>query len=321
MLHNTARERIQVVLDSVLLFRDGLNDELDQACSMITRATNVVTCGVGKSGFVARKLAATLTSISRPAVFMHPTDALHGDIGVVRDSDVVIVVSKSGETRELIQLCNHIKSRNATIVSVTGNSNSTVATLSTVHIIAPCVSEIDSNNVVPSTSVLVAMLAGDILTMGVQSLMGSDPANFLRNHPAGAIGALSSSVGSSMSSGADIPVVGEGTPLIDAIVQMTAKSLGCVVVVSRELKLVGIITDGDIRRTVENLCDVTTLSVEHVMTKSPIAISPVASLLDALNCMEQPNRQISVLPVVAPNSTLVGVIRLHDIMLRQFSYG
>jgi len=281
----------------------------------IADARKVVVTGVGKSGIIGRKIAATFSSIGIPSVFIHPVDALHGDIGIVSAGDVVLMLSKSGATEELCRLVPYLKSRSVYSISIVGNIDSELARESDVVINGYVTREACPLNIAPTTSALVALAIGDALTVCVMKLKQISIEDFSRQHPLGQIGkTITLKVSDVFHKGSDFPHINENATFKEAIFEISQKGLGCVCIISDEAELKGIITDGDIRRALHKNDDLSILNVNDVMTHNPITVSENALLREALDTMEKRPSQISVLPVVDTDGKCTGVLRLHDIV-------
>ncbi len=294
-------------------------DEVMRAVSFICSAKGkVVVLGVGKSGIIAQKIAATMTSTGTEAVAIHPTDAMHGDLGYVSSNDVAIAISNSGETDELLALLPHLKHRQVPIIAIVGNLKSTLARKAGAVLNATIQKEAGYLNLAPTTSTSVALALGDALAVAVMRAKGINAEDFAFNHPAGRLGKrLTLRVADLMHSGSDNPTVLPTASWIEVVSVLSEKSLGAVNVVDSEGNLLGIITDGDVRRIVQRVkpSDLEHLSAERMMTKNPITISAERLAVDALDMMENRPSQISVLPVVDGKKS-VGLIRIHDIVRR-----
>jgi arabinose-5-phosphate isomerase len=277
----------------------------------------VVLTGIGKSGFIARKIAATLTSTGTRAVFLHASDALHGDLGILDKSDVVLLVSNSGETDEVIAMLPYLKHRNVPLISIVGNLASTLAGNSDVVLDASVDKETCPFNLAPTASTTVALAIGDALALTVMQIKGLTLEDFALNHPAGRLGKrLSLKVSDLMHSGDRNPILSPATSWLEVVSSITRGGLGAVNVVNDELVLVGIITDGDLRRVIQksNPADLINLSAESFMTQNPVTVSPNELAYTALQVMENRPSQISVLPVIDTNHLCVGLLRLHDLV-------
>lgn len=294
---------------------EALDERFAEAVSVLAQANKVLVSGVGKSGIIARKIAATLSSVGTPAVVLHPVEALHGDMGIVQEGDAAILLSKSGTTAELITLLPFLRRKAITIIGIVGNKDSWLARQVDICVDAHIEQEACSLNLAPSASTTVALALGDALALSLMQYKGFGVTDFASTHPLGQLGKnLTLSVNEVMHKNDYLPVVQWGRNFREALIEMTAKALGCVCVVDDTGRLCGIITDGDVRRTLQQNEDIRHLLVEQVMTASPVAISPESLLGEALALMEEREKQISVLPVVASDNRCVGVIRVHDII-------
>ena len=292
--------------------------EVDRAVGLLTECRGrVIVVGMGKSGIVARKIAATLTSTGTAAIYVHPTDALHGDLGIVGPGDVAIVISNSGETDEIVSILPHLKHRRVPIVAVLGNLQSTLARYADALLDASVSKEADPFNLAPTTSTTVAQAIGDALAMTVMKANGVSMEAFALNHPAGRLGKrLTLRVRDLMAGAARNPTVGPDAIWLDIIAAVSRGGLGAVTVVEPDGRLVGLITDGDLRRAIQafGVAGLDRVRAGQVMTSSPIVVSPDALAYDALQLMENRPSQISVLPVVDDARRSIGLIRVHDIV-------
>lgn len=311
-----ARLALQRQLESLALLPGMLDDAFANAVEMLRAADHVVATGLGKSGFIAQKFAATLASVCVSSRCLHPVDALHGDAGVIRDGDVVVAISKSGETSEILRFVDVARGLGARIIAITAKPSSRLAQLADVALVAPVTHEMDAHDILPTTSTTSALVMTDLLAVGVLATDAEPLARLRRSHPDGMIGGtLLRSVADVMHAGTSMPVVDRHASLVDALAELSAKSLGIVCICDGPV-LLGILTDGDVRRLVAREVDLRSAHVSDVMTTSPVTIGPRASLHEALQRMEHRDRQISVLPVV-DGDHCVGVVRVHDIVRLQ----
>ena len=273
----------------------------------------MVLTGVGKSGLVCKKIAATLASTGTPAFFLHPTDAAHGDLGMVRGEDTVIAVSNSGETAELLSIIPLIKSFGIPVIAITSNPKSSLARLSDIVLNIGVEKEACPLNLAPTTSTTATLALGDALAAALMKLKGFSAKEFAKLHPGGKLGIRLSKVKEIMRKGEEIPVVSPDTPLKDAILEISSKKLGATLVVDGN-RLIGIITDGDLRRALEKGATLET-KVKDIMTENPKKIEEEAYAEEALKEMER--HKITVLPVVDREGRLKGIIHLHDILGRR----
>lgn len=292
--------------------------EVERAIKILAAcAGKVVVVGVGKSGIIAQKIAATMTSTGTAAIYLHPSDALHGGLGIVSSDDVVIALSNSGETDEVISMLPHLKHRRVPIIALVGNLKSTLARRADVILDASVEREACLLNMAPTTSTTVALAIGDALAVVLMQVKGLTTDDFAQNHPAGRLGKrLTLRVADLMHSGHDNPTISRDAPWLEVIAAITRGGLGAVNVVDDDGQLLGIITDGDLRRAIQNIrhAELESLTSSALMTSNPVVANPELLAYDALRLMEDRPRQISVLPVVTDERICVGLIRVHDIV-------
>lgn len=290
-------------------------DDVERAIAMISACeSKVIVMGVGKSGVIAQKIAQTLTSTGTVAVFVHPSDALHGSLGVVAKGDIVLALSNSGETDEILAVLPAIKKRDVPIISIVGNRNSTLAAQSDAILEASVNQEACPLNLAPTTSTTVALAIGDALAMTLMEARGLTAEDFAANHPAGRLGKrLTIRVRDLMH---ESPNVSPESDWLVVIHGLSEFALGAVNVVTEDGSLAGIVTDGDLRRIIEKTAadGLGNLTAAKMMTSSPITASPEMLAFDALRLMEDRASQISVLPVTDNTGKCVGLLRLHDIV-------
>ena len=275
--------------------------------------SKVVVTGVGKSAIIAKKIAETMTSTGTSAIFVHSSDALHGSLGIIGKGDVVIALSNSGETEELLTILPSLKQREVLLIAIVGNVNSTLARFSDVVLDASVDHEACPLNLAPTTSTTVALAIGDALAMTLSNLKGWTEEDFAANHPAGRLGKrLTLKVSDLMH---ESPNVSPAANWLEVVKTISKFALGAVNVVDENSVLIGIVTDGDLRRTIEKTSpeQFSTLSAETMMTRNPTVAKPEMLAYDALQLMENRPFQISVLPVVA-DAKCCGLLRLHDIV-------
>lgn len=277
----------------------------------------VVILGVGKSGIIGQKVAATMTSTGTAALYLHPSDALHGSLGIVQQDDVVIVLSNSGETDEIVAMLPYLKNRDVPIVAIVGNVNSTLARRADAVLDASVDKEACPLNLAPTTSTTVALAIGDALAMTVMKVKGLTTDDFAVNHPAGRLGKrLTLRVADLMHRNGENPTIASGSSWVEVVRAISKGGLGAVCVVDGDGRLAGIITDGDLRRAIEQTSheSLAKLTSDDFMTRKPIVVMPELLAFDALRLMEDRPSQISVLPVVDQDEKCVGLIRVHDIV-------
>lgn len=309
------RQALDDEINTLISAKNKLSEDFAKAASMIADANKIILSGVGKSGIIAKKIAATFSSIGISSIFLHPVEALHGDIGVVQKNDVSILLSKSGTTDELIKLIPYLKMRDSKIVSILGNTTASIGRYSDVVLDGSVIKEACPFNLAPTSSSTLALALGDALAVTVMKIRNVTLSDFSRLHPLGQIGrSITIKVSDVMHTGSKIPIISKNASFRDALIEMTRKDLGCVCVVKANNYLLGIITDGDVRRILQKSEDLRGVIVEEVMTKSPVSIDKDAFLHESLALMENRESEIAVLPVVDENNILTGIIRLHDIV-------
>lgn len=277
----------------------------------------VVILGVGKSGIIAQKIAATMTSTGTAALHLHPSDALHGGLGILSADDVVLILSNSGETDEVIAMLPYLKQRRVPIIAVVGNLNSTLAARADAVLDASVDQEACPLNMAPTTSTTVALAIGDALAMTLMTVKGLTLDDFAFNHPAGRLGKrLTLKVSDLMHGAARNPTIATTSSWVDVVRAISNGGLGAVNVVDEAGRLAGIITDGDLRRVIQgqNHASLENLTADSIMTRNPVVATEELLAYDALRLMEDRPSQISVLPVVDGDGSCVGLIRLHDIV-------
>ncbi|HEY3740983.1 MAG TPA: KpsF/GutQ family sugar-phosphate isomerase [Bryobacteraceae bacterium] len=310
-----AQKAMEISGSSILRAALRLSDSFRESVRVIaSHPGKIAITGVGKSGRIAEKLAATFSGTGTPALFLHAGEALHGDSGVVAPSDPVIAVSKSGNSPELLRLVQ-ILARTSPVIAIVGDPKSALARASTYVLDAAVETESDPFNLVPSASSSVALALGHALAIAVMMKKGFDPRQFGERHPDGDLGRLlTCTVGEAMIPCAEVARVAPSSALREVLIEMTKWPTGAACVVNSEGTLAGLITDGDIRRCLERFSDIRTVSASDVMTHRPTVVNPDATLFTAARLMENGPRQLSVLPVVEGSGRLIGVLRLHDVI-------
>jgi arabinose-5-phosphate isomerase len=292
-----------------------LGSELVRAVDLIlAHPGKVVVTGIGKSGHIARKIVATLCSTGTAAVFLHPAEAVHGDLGIYTPGDPTILISKNGSSAELLALVPLLRDFRSPLIGILGNSTSPLAARLDLLLDASVEREADPNNLAPTASAVTALALGHALAIALMCARNFTPEEFGRFHPGGQLGRnLRLSVCEVMHSGAEVATVTPGASLRDVIIAMTRRPLGAACVAESDGTLAGFITDGDLRRALTTHDDIRGLRACDVMTASPVTIGPDASLGQALELMERRASQISVLPVVDRDRRSLGILRLHDV--------
>ena len=309
-----AREVLSIEIDGINAVKERLGEEFEQALALIMECpSRLVITGIGKSGIVGQKIAATLNSTGTPSFFLHPVEAMHGDLGMVTSSDVILAISYSGETGELNRLLANIRDRAARIIAMTGNPGSTLASCSDVILNVQVPKEACPLGLAPTSSTTATLALGDALAVALLKKKQFKEEDFRRNHPGGSLGErLKVAVKEVMLTRAKTPVVNDQATLVQAINELNEKSLGAVLVVNADNELKGIITDGDLRRLVTLGTAINDLELDKVMTINPISISSNLLAADALSIMQR--HEITILPVVEGNGKLDGIIHLHDLL-------
>jgi arabinose-5-phosphate isomerase len=274
-------------------------------------AGRVVFSGMGKSGIIARKLAATMSSTGTPAYFLHPAEAIHGDLGVVRADDIVVALSYSGETEELVRLVEAIKRTGAKMIAMTGESQSTLAQAANIALSCHVAEEACPMNLAPTASTTAALALGDALAMALSQRKGFKAEHFANLHPGGRIGKKLMRVAALMHGGDRVPTVSPETGAVDLIHEMSSKRLGMTCVVDADGTLAGIVTDGDLRRHLSRGVEVLKQRAKDIMTTSPVTIPPTLLAVEALQIME--TRKITSIVVVGDGNRVEGVVHLHDL--------
>lgn len=278
---------------------------------------SLIISGVGKSGHIGKKIAATFSSLALPSFFLHPTEAMHGDLGRVTKSDAIVLISKSGTTEELLSMLPYVSIPKERIIALVGNVKSPIAEKSGIVLDASVEKEACINDLAPTTSTTVALALGDAMAVLYENVVGVSKEKFAVNHPAGLLGkSLSLTVDRLMIGAQDCPLINESATLQDAILAMTQKPVGMCAIVEGN-RLLGILVEGDIRRAFAKSADAIRTPVKELMTKQPVSLTPTTLAFDALKSMENPQRPISVVPVVQ-DGNFKGVLRLHDLFKAGF---
>lgn len=310
----SARRTLKIEAQSLIELADRLDNSFVQVVDMLLACRGrVVVSGIGKTGHIARKIAATLASTGTPAFFVHAAEAVHGDLGMITRDDVLIAISYSGAGQELLTILPVVRRMGAGLVAITGNPNSDLARLADVHLDASVDQEACPLNLAPTSSTTAALALGDALAVACLEARGFGPDDFARSHPGGALGRrLLTHVRDVMRQGEALPVVATGTPVSQALEVMSAKGMGMTVVVAPDTRPLGIFTDGDLRRLIERHGDIRSLTVEQGMTRSPRAIGPDALAVEAAEQMD--HLRLNHMLVLAPDGTLIGALHMHDLM-------
>jgi arabinose-5-phosphate isomerase len=308
------RRVLEIEAAAVAALAGRLGTEFEQAVALILQSPGrVIVTGIGKSGHIARKLAATLASTGTPAYFVHAAEAAHGDLGMITEDDVVIALSNSGASDELMMIVPQVKRRGTRLIAITGKPGSPLAREADVHLDAAVSEEACSLNLAPTASTTAALALCDALAVALLDARGFGEEDFARSHPGGSLGRrLLTHVRDVMRTADHVPVVAEGAPLNEALLAMTRGGMGMTAIVSADSKISGIFTDGDLRRALERGIDFRSSRLADVITRNPHSIGPDALAAEAAEMMER--LRISQLLVVDANGTLAGALTTHDLM-------
>ncbi|MDO6443754.1 KpsF/GutQ family sugar-phosphate isomerase [Marinobacter sp. 2_MG-2023] len=311
---NPALQAIRIERDAISALENRIDEHFVRACEVIMACKGrVVVTGMGKSGHVGNKIAATLASTGTPSFFVHPGEASHGDMGMITSQDVVIAISNSGNTSEVVTILPLIKRMGAPLISMTGNPASVLAKEAVANLDVRVETEACPLGLAPTSSTTATLVMGDALAVALLEARGFSAEDFAISHPGGSLGRkLLLRVSDIMHTGDRIPVVGEDTTLSGALLEISRKGLGMTTVVNSDGSMTGIFTDGDLRRTLDKSIDVHTTPMRDVMTRNGRAIQPDQLAAEALNVME--GLKINALPVVDENGALVGAINMHDLL-------
>lgn len=308
-----ARHVFDTEIEELIRLRDSLDDSFVKAVSLILSCEGkVITTGIGKSGHVARKIASTLSSTGTPASFLHPSEALHGDLGLIDTKDLVLAISNSGESPEVVSLIPYLKLLNIPLVAITNRVDSTLAKHADVHLFLNVKKEACPLELAPTSSSTASLVICDALAMVLLKLRGFTKEDFALRHPAGSLGRKLKLVRDIYHTGKEVPIVHKDTPMPDVIIEMTGKGFGATAVVDHDGVLCGIITDGDLRRFVKGGGDFNRSFARDVMTRNPKTVKPQELAAEALKKMEDHN--ITVLIVVNEENKPEGIIHMHDVL-------
>ncbi|MBG7622293.1 KpsF/GutQ family sugar-phosphate isomerase [Herbaspirillum sp. AP02] len=312
-----ARQTLQIEADAILALKSRLRDDGNEPLARAVQAVlqcqgRTVVSGIGKSGHIGRKIAATLASTGSPSLFMHPAEASHGDLGMVTPKDVFIAISNSGETAELLAIVPIIKRMGAVIIAMTGNDDSSLARMAAVHLNVGVAKEACTLNLAPTASTTATLAMGDALAVSLLDARGFLEEDFARSHPGGALGRrLLTHVRDVMRSGEAIPAVRPDVSLSAALMEITRKGMAMTAVVDEQFRPIGVFTDGDLRRLLERGQDFTSFSIAEVMHAQPQSINQDQLAVDAVQLMEQ--FRINQLLVTDAQGVLTGALHIHDL--------
>jgi len=310
----TGRDVIRIEANAVANLEKSINEDFVKAVNVIYKAKGrVVLTGVGKSGLIARKIVATLNSTGTAAIYMHPTDALHGDLGMVRREDVVIIISKSGSTDEFSRLLPMFKRLGVKIIAMSGNPDSLLVRESDILLNISVKEEACPHDLAPTSSTTATLVMGDALSVALLQKRGFTVEDFALLHPGGSLGKrLSLKIDEIMTKGEGVPIVKEDATIKDIIIEMTGKRLGITCVVNKEGRLAGVITDGDLRRLLEKTMDVKDLVATDIMSKNPKVTDKDYLASFALQLMEK--HKITSLIIADKEKKPIGIVHLHDLV-------
>ncbi len=308
-----AKRVLSVEADAVRALEQRIGDEFVQACRLCLNCRGrLVVTGIGKSGHIAGKIAATLASTGSPAFFLHPGEASHGDMGMITSDDVVIAVSNSGETSEIVILLPLIRRLAASLITLTGKPDSTLATAATVNLDVSVAEEACPLNLAPTASTTATLATGDALALALLECRGFTVEDFARSHPGGRLGRrLLVRVEDLMHTGDAVPSVQADTSLKEALLEMTAKGLGMTAVVNSDGRVAGVFTDGDLRRTLDHQVDIHETSIAELMTAGCVTVTPQMLASEAVSVIE--THKITGLLVVDDAGRLAGALNIHDL--------
>jgi arabinose-5-phosphate isomerase len=308
-----ARKVLETEAAAILALVGRLDERFDRAVELLLQCRGrVILTGMGKSGVICQKIAATLASTGTPAFFLHPAEAAHGDLGVIQGDDVVVALSYSGETDEILNLIDTIRRLGSRLIAITGAMRSALAQAADVALDCSVAEEACPLNLVPTASTTAALALGDALAMTLLREKGFRQEDFASLHPGGKLGKRLMRVDALMHAGRECPIVQAGTGMRDVIYEMSSKGLGMTCVVDGDKALLGIITDGDLLRHMEKGGDIRALTAADVMTRGPVSIGPATLAAEALNIMEQ-RKITSIVVVDGDPRSVVGVVHVHNL--------
>jgi arabinose-5-phosphate isomerase len=311
-----ARKVLRTEAAAILALVDRVNGDFERAVQLLYECRGrVIVTGMGKSGIICRKISATLSSTGTSAFFLHPAEAIHGDLGAIREDDVVLALSYSGETEEILRLLESIRRLGAKLVALTGDPDSTLARAADVTLNCSIAEEACPMNLVPTASTTAALAMGDALAMTLLVRKGFGMEQFASFHPGGKLGRRLMRVENVMHAGDSAPVVRTSTLMPDVVHEMSSKRLGMTCVVDDSARLVGVVTDGDLRRLMSRTSDVVGRSAGEVMTPNPVTIQSSVLAVEALRVME--THKITAVVVVDARDGVEGVVHLHDLWRTQ----
>lgn len=314
MFIQEAKDVLQIEEQGLAAVRERIGEEFDRAVETILSCpSRVVITGIGKSGIIGQKISATLNSTGTPSFFLHPVEAMHGDLGMVAASDVVLAISYSGETTELNRLLVSLKKRGTSIIAMTGGLESTLADSSDILLDIKVPMEACPLGLAPTASTTATLAMGDALAVVLLRQKQFQATDFRENHPGGSLGErLQVDVSEVMLKGSAVPSVNTDVIVTEAVSVLNRESLGAVLIVNDQRGVLGIITDGDVRRAVAEGKNLSKVYVDELMTKSPVTIKATIQAVDALSIMQK--HEITILPIVGETEELIGILHLHDLL-------
>lgn len=307
----SAKKTIETEIIALREMENSFDENLTKALDILENTKGrIIVTGMGKSGHIARKIAATLASTGSPSFFVHPAEASHGDLGMLTSNDSVIAISNGGESKELSDILAYCKRYEIPLIAMTKNADSSLGKAGDYLLKLPSSAEACPIGMAPTSSTTATLVLGDVLAVALMERKGFNKIDYKQRHPGGKLGAMLKKVSDLMHSGKEMPLVDENTIMQDALLEMTSKMLGCVGIVGNDGTLQGIITDGDLRRCLS--ADVMNKKVTEVMTKNPKTIAPELMAVEALKLMNNTGKGITQLFVIDTNNKPVGVIHIHD---------
>ena len=307
----SAKKTIETEIIALREMENSFDENLTKALDILENTKGrIIVTGMGKSGHIARKIAATLASTGSPSFFVHPAEASHGDLGMLTSNDSVIAISNGGESKELSDILAYCKRYEIPLIAMTKNADSSLGKAGDYLLKLPSSAEACPIGMAPTSSTTATLVLGDVLAVALMERKGFNKIDYKQRHPGGKLGAMLKKVSDLMHSGKEMPLVDENTIMQDALLEMTSKMLGCVGIVGNDGTLQGIITDGDLRRCLS--ADVMSKKVTEVMTRNPKTIAPELMAVEALNLMNNTGKGITQLFVIDTNNKPVGVIHIHD---------
>ena len=307
---------IDVEIEALQSVRRHLTDAFEEAVQMIAASEGqILVTGIGKSGIIASKIAATLRSTGTPSIFLHASEALHGDLGIVRQEDVVLAIGKSGETTELNTLLRVLKKSGTLIISMTSNADSSMAALSDLVLYLDVPREACPLNLAPTASTTAALVIGDAIAVALMKLKNISTDDFARHHPGGQIGRrILLTVEDVMRAGEQNPIVGVSASIKEMLIRITAFRVGAISIVDENGRFLGLVTDYDVRRVLESGCEIFSMKIGNVMNPAPAVVFSHDKAVAALETMRARNKPTAVLPVLNREREVVGMVHLHDLV-------